>query len=249
MVMSNLVGGLGNYMFQIAAAYSLSIDNGETCVFGNSVTVHKHVNTYKTNILRNLTHSVLIPSSNYTEPFFHYSKIPYSHNLKLHGYFQSEKYFQHNREKVLEYFSIDGETSSFINTLDILGGETCSIHIRRGDYLGLPNHHPTCTMEYYNEAITKMGDVKFLVFSDDIPWCKENFIGDNYTFVEGNSDYVDIGIMSLCDNNIIANSSFSWWGAWLNRNPSKKVIAPKRWFGSSVNHNTQDLIPKTWTTI
>jgi 5'(3')-deoxyribonucleotidase len=91
----------------------------------------------------------------------------------------------------------------------------------------------------------------FLIFSDDIEWCKENFpnISDKFIFIEGNKDYEDLYIMSKCKNNIISNSTFSWWGAWLNQNENKKVVAPLKWFGSSINHNTKDLYCDGWIKI
>jgi len=250
MLSCNLVGGLGNYLFQIATVYSLSIDNNDFCVFNNknSVTVHKHFNTYTPNIFRNLKISEESFTSSYSEPFFHFKKIPYQKNLKLNGYFQSEKYFVHNRNLILDLFSIDDDSKNYIKDKydDILNKKTCSIHIRRGDYLNLPNHHPVCSLDYYNKAIEMMDVDLFLIFSDDIEWCKKNFIGDKFIFIDKNTDYIDIWLMSLCDNNIIANSSFSWWGAWLNKNPDKKVIAPNKWFGTAIQHNTNDLTPEVW---
>jgi hypothetical protein len=253
MVTSNLVGGLGNYLFQIAAAYSLGLDNGVNTIFDNksSITVHKHLDSYKTNILRNLIYGTPFIKNHYNEQFFHYQKIPYKENIKINGYYQSEKYFKHNRGSILDLFSINTPSERYMEEKygDILKNKTCSIHVRRGDYLGLPNHHPVCSLGYYKEAMSQMVVDKFLVFSDDIQWCKENFTGDKFIFIEGNPDYIDLWLMSLCDNNIIANSSFSWWGAWLNQNPTKKVIAPNKWFGSATKHNTKDLIPDTWIKI
>ena len=255
MITTNLVGGLGNYMFQIAAAYSLSLDNDDTCGFdnGNSVTVHRHVDVYRPNILRNLTFGPTSTTVTHTEPFFHYNQIPYSQNLKLNGYYQSEKYFKHNRGRILDYFSIDDTSREYIEEKygNLLKNNTCSVHVRRGDYVGLSNIHPPCSLDYYNKSVKQMdSDTVFLVFSDDIQWCKENFkFSDLIHFVEGNPDYIDMWLMSMCKNNIIANSSFSWWGSWLNQNTNKEVIAPKKWFGPGVRHNTQDLIPETWTII
>jgi hypothetical protein len=249
------MGGLGNYMFQITTAYSLALDNEDSLVLNNrtSVSVHKHIDTYRNNILRNLTYGETTTNKIYSEPFFHYNEIPYTPNLKLNGYYQSEKYFKHNRDKILECFSIDDESRKYIDEKydNILKNKTCSIHVRRGDYLGLSNIHPTCSINYYGDAMKQMdNDTVFLVFSDDIEWCKQNIKFNHLVhFVEGNEDYMDMWLMSLCDNNIIANSSFSWWGAWLNNNPNKKVIVPKKWFGPGVNHNTQDLIPESWITI
>lgn len=253
MVTSNLIGGLGNYMFQVASVYSLALDNNDSVVLDSqsSVTVHKHIDSYSNNILRNLTFGKPVVVKSYTEPFFHYNRIPYSPNIGLNGYYQSEKYFTNNRDKILELFSIDDTSKEQINKKygEILNLKTCSIHVRRGDYLRLPNHHPICSLNYYKEAMSHMLVDKFLVFSDDIQWCKENFIGDKFIFIEDNPDYIDMWLMSLCDNNIIANSSFSWWGAWLNKNPTKKIVAPNKWFGSAIRHNTKDLIPHTWIKI
>jgi len=250
MLSCNLFGGLGNYLFQVAATHSLSIDNNDFCVFNdkNSYTVHKHFNTYTSNIFRNLKISEENFTLLYNEPFFQFKKIPYQKNLKLSGYFQSEKYFNHNRNSILDLFSIDDNSKNYIKNKydDILNKKTCSVHVRRGDYLNLPNHHPVCSLDYYNKTIEMMDVDLFLVFSDDIEWCRKNFIGDKFIFIDENPDYIDIWLMSLCDNNIIANSSFSWWGAWLNQNENKTVIAPKQWFGSAIQHNTNDLIPETW---
>jgi hypothetical protein len=257
MVTSNLMGGLGNYMFQISVAYSLSLDNKDKLIFNinDSLRVHEPIKSYTNNIFSkiNFVEFNLDGLTNYYEPFFHYQKIPLLNNVKLNGYFQSEKYFLHNRNQILELFEIDEKSKKEIyeKYSEILDGETCSIHVRRGDYLSLNGHHPVCDLEYYNKSINLFDkNTKFLVFSDDIKWCQENFKGENFTFISGNRDFIDIWLMSLCQNNIIANSTFSWWGAWLNQNINKKVIAPSKWFGPlKINHNTQDLIPKTWKII
>jgi hypothetical protein len=252
MVTASLMGGLGNYMFQISTAFSLSLDNNDDCVFDvNDVfSPHKSVSSYEGNILRNVTFSNnVISTTTYREPTFQYSPIPYNTKLRLSGYFQSEKYFTHNRNHIISLFSIDGDSMDIITSKygGLLSGTTCSIHVRRGDYLKLPNQHPVCELGYYLESISLIGDgVDFLIFSDDIPWCKENFKGDKFTFIDGNKDYIDMWLMSLCDHNIIANSSFSWWGAWLNTNSNKIIITPHKWFGSYLPHNTKDLTPKKW---
>jgi hypothetical protein len=132
---------------------------------------------------------------------------------------------------------------------DVLSLNTCSIHVRRGDYIGLQNFHPVQPVSYYEEAVKIVGDDKhFLIFSDDINWCKENFTFlKNKTFVLNNLDYEDLYLMSMCKNNIISNSTFSWWGAWLNRNENKQVIIPSKWFGISYSHlNTNDLYCEGW---
>jgi hypothetical protein len=254
MVSSDLIGGLGNKMFQISAAYSLSIDNNDECLFEikNFSNAHQTVPTYFENIFRKINFGIFNPKNHYQEPFFHYKSIDYSYDLLISGYFQSEKYFKHNRKKILDLFSIDDHSLNYINKKygKLLENKTCSIHIRRGDYLSLPNHHPICDISYYLESIENFDkDTLFLIFSNDIEWCKQNLSLDNKIFVENEKDYIDIWLMSLCDHNIIANSSFSWWGAWLNENQNKKVIAPKNWFGSAINHNTKDLYCDGWVLI
>jgi hypothetical protein len=87
---------------------------------------------------------------------------------------------------------------------------------------------------------------QFLVFSDDINWCEENLKLENSIYINDEKDYNELYLMSLCDNNIIANSSFSWWGAWLNKNDDKLVVGPTKWFGPAINHKTSDILPDEW---
>lgn len=103
-------------------------------------------------------------------------------------------------------------------------------------------------MPYFKNAISYFGkDKLYLIISDDIEWCKKNFKGNNFFFSEGESSIVDLYLQTMCNHNIISNSSFSWWGAWLNNNPEKIVIAPKNWFGKQMKDwNLQDLIPSEW---
>ena len=182
------------------------------------------------------------------EQGFHFQEINYKKDLKLHGYFQSEKYFSKDKKKIKTLFNIDKKTKELIKEKysDILNLKTCSIHIRRTDYTWLSNFHTVLDMEYFNKSMSYFDkDTTFLIFSDDINWCKNNFLGDNFIFIEGNLDYVDLWLMSLCKNNIIAKSSFAWWGAYLNSNKNKKVICPKNWFGDYNSHLiTDDLFCK-----
>ena len=256
MVTSNLIGGLGNYLFQIATAYSLAVDNSDSIIYDpeKSVIVHNHISTYMDNVLHNVPFGSVETQNEYHEPNFNYSPIEYSPNLKINGYYQSEKYFLHNRDRILKLFSFGEETNKLVEDKynNILNTKTCAIHVRRGNYLTLPNHHPVCVFDYYVRAIELMPkDCEFVVFSDDLEWCKNNFtnIDRVFHYIEDNVDYVDLLLMSKCNNNIIANSSFSWWGAWLNSNPNKLVIGPTEWFGTSIKHNTDNLIPKTWVKI
>jgi hypothetical protein len=257
MISCHLMGGLGNYLFQIAAGYSKSLDLGEKFVINpnNVQVVHKPLTFYTDNILKKITlDSNFNTNQVYYEPVFHYSPIPdFMLPTYLHGYFQSEKYFKNNREKILEFFTcnevVDKIREKYKNELNV---ETCSIHVRRGDFLTLQDHHPTQDMEYYKKAISIVGsDKTFFMFSDDISWCKENFkFLDNVIYCENNEDYEDLYLMSLCRNNIIANSSFSWWGAWLNQNENKITVGPKKWFGpSKSNFITDDIYCEKWIVI
>ena len=254
MITSTLMGGLGNNLFQISTAFALSKESNQELMFGlNSVVYgHRPISNYFNNIMRKIkfVDNIENVESIYSEPFFHYNKIEPQKNLKIHGYFQSEKYFVKYKKELLELFEIDKDSKSIIYNKygNILNKNTCSIHVRRGDYLGLPGFHPTCDIEYYMSAIKYFSfDTTFLVFSDDIEWCKKNFIGENFLFIENNENYIDLYLMSLCVNNIIGNSSFSWWGAWINKNKNKKVVTPKKWFGENYNHLiTDDIYCKNW---
>lgn len=236
-------GRLGNQLFQIAAVLGLAKNNNTNAKF-NKWEYSKY--------FKNPIDDSGIDSSRfvkYSEKEFCYSPIPFLGDMDLVGYFQSDKYFSHCVDDILKHFE-------FVDSLDDGSidpdTETCSIHIRRGDYVNLVGYHPLMGMEYYSKAIDSMrakGSKKFYFFSDDIRWCKENFgLTDEYVYIEGNQDIKDLFLMSKCKNNIIANSSFSWWGAWLNRNGSKRVIAPSIWFGelSRDKNNTNDLYCKDW---
>lgn len=253
-----LEGGLGNYLFQIAAAYSYSLTHNKKPILPKkSFTVHKHISSYHNNILRNVIFSSEnVNSYIYKEPSFNFNQIPFvTGNLYMMGYFQSERYFNNYKEEIKQLFSYPEEYVLKIKDKysDLLKYNTCSIHVRRGDYVN-SFKHPTQDLIYYSKAIESLvlSETKFLVFSDDIEWCKKEFSKFNYDFIyiENNPDYEDLLLMSLCDNNIIANSTFSWWGAWLNKNNEKKVIAPIKWFGTGYNNfKTDDLYCEGWIKI
>ena len=127
--------------------------------------------------------------------------------------------------------------------------------MRRGNYIAWPEYFHILNLYYYDYCIERIrgicSDVKFLVFSDDINWCKLAF-GKKFTFIEGNSDIEDFSWMCQCTHNIIANSTFSWWAAWLNKNPDKIVYSPykKSWLGPATSYlNTEDIVPESWATV
>lgn len=180
-------------------------------------------------------------------------------NCYLMGYWQSYRYFDSVESLIRQDFrfrkNLDKKSNSIAN--NIRNDNSISIHIRRTDYVNNSNHsiHGVCSLEYYMEAIefiTKnVSSPIFYIFSDDIEWARSNlrlnfkceYISGNY----GSKSYIDMQLMSLCKHNIIANSSFSWWGAWLNENTDKIVIAPKKWFKDEKrNSMTSDLIPEDW---
>ena len=135
----------------------------------------------------NVTDNINI-QNRYTEQSFEYNKIPYSDNLCINGYWQSEKYFLNHRNRIIELIGVSEDGKDYIkNKYGDIFDDTVSIHIRRGDYIGLQNHHPMSSVDYYQKALSYFTDkeYKVLVFSDDIEWCKENF-GDGFIFIEDN---------------------------------------------------------------
>jgi hypothetical protein len=178
----------------------------------------------------------------------------------LKGYYQSYKYFQAHQDLVASLFSFPVTTLDSINLAlleKIKNGNTISVHIRRGDYVSdkkTQEFHGNCTLDYYLEAISlfasQNSDFELIFFSDDSEWAKKQFENLPYskTFVDHNNDehsWKDMFLMRSCKHNIIANSSFSWWAAWLNENPNKTVIAPKKWF-AAIEKTPNDLIPPQW---
>jgi hypothetical protein len=236
----------GNQLYQIACAIGLSEKHNS----GYVIPEWKYNNFLKLPIKTSSVQNKV--SYIFKENGFHYQEIPFRENMAIEGYFQSEKYFEHCKEKVVESFEPKEELlkklkekhKSFLEKENI-----CSIHVRRGDYLNYPDHHPAQNLNYYMKAVKQFPkDYVFYVFSDDTEWCKENFpIGEKFFVVEGQNEIEDFYTMSMCANNIIGNSSFSWWAAWLNKNPNKKTIAPNKWFGPAYSHfSTKDLFPESW---
>jgi len=182
-------------------------------------------------------------------------------NIYLDGYWQSEKYFKDIEQIIRKDFTFSKKPDTLNEQMAerIRDCEAVSIHVRRGDYLSNPvttAYHGICSEEYYRSAIGTVekyiNNPYFFIFSDDPTWVKENLkTGYPSTIIDFNGsekDYEDLRLMSLCKHYIIANSSFSWWGAWLSNNPQKIVIAPKKWFNNT-DINTDDLIPEKWKRI
>ena len=194
-----------------------------------------------------------------------------SDNTNLDGFFQTEKYFEKISDEIRSDFTFKDEylkpCKEFIDSLDTI---PIFLHIRRGDAIGKEHYHPVAPMSYYVEALKRFDeDTPCFVFSDDLDWCKSQdlFKSDKFLFNDnierydyqsmdgsGSMQYtllphVDLCLMSLCSGAIIVNSSFSWWGAWLQNNRGK-VIASKPWFGPSASDlDTSDVVPDHWEII
>lgn len=181
-------------------------------------------------------------------------------DMYLDGYFQSPKYFEDIRATLLKDFTLNAvpSTTSEVFQTAIHDKESVSVHVRRGDYVSnakIQKAYGACSSAYYGKAVQEITSHVpspfWLVFSDDIQWVKEHlsFPGE-VTYVSGDdiSDAEELLLMAACNHNIIANSSFSWWGAWLNQHPDKIVIAPDPWFDSNKD-NHKDLIPDSWIQI
>jgi hypothetical protein len=193
---------------------------------------------------------------------YHEEIIKNNKNIYLDGYWQTELYFMEIRKTLLKEFTpkdpLDEDNLKEIELINKTN--SISVHVRRGDYVNNPLFSEllgTCNVEYYKNAFeiitTKISDPSYYIFSDDIEWAKSNllFLSDKMRFININfweNSYKDLVLMNKCKHNIIANSSFSWWGAWLNNNPNKIVIAPKKWFNDESIRN-KDLIPNNWIKI
>jgi len=198
----------------------------------------------------------------YQEPHFHVDPHFFQSrkDVLIVGYWQSEHYFRSIAQQVRHTFCIspDSEESKML-VKKIKSGEAVSLHVRRGDMVHNPEVarvHGSCDMDYYREAVRriaeKISQPEFFVFSDDPQWCLEHLQLEYPVTVvshnQGDAAWEDMQLMRMCKHHIIANSSFSWWGAWLNPNPEKMVIAPKRWFNEG-SHDLRDLIPQAWLRI
>lgn len=242
-----LQGGLGNQLFQIAAGLHYGKKHNLEIVFSENEKLHDRVGavggyTYwdifnSTNLLKLET----IKEKRYVESKFNEFPVEKTNkNLMLVGYYQSEKYTNFVRDEMIEVLWSNEEVSkNVINQYENIVNhyrtdELISLHIRRGDYLKLPNYHTNLSLDYYVKAVKEISvDFPLIIFSDDQEWCKENLSKElsNPLFFISEKDYVELLLMSKIKHNIIANSSFSWWSAYINDNEGKKVIAPQNWFG------------------
>lgn len=268
MLIVKLYGRLGNQLFQYAAGRNLSQHYNTKLKIDTSFYLSKlhrfnvSVTLATQSELSLIREQETITSSKifyFEEPHYHFYSdfLKIKNNTYLEGYWQSEKYFKDIKHIILNEFSLKYPLSpSAQSYADLI--QKCNsicVHIRRGDYVNanqdallLP-----ATLDYYQRAFQALSSIvavpHLFFFSDDPEWVKENLKLDApSTLVTGNPDYEDLALMSLCKHFIIANSTFSWWGAWLSQSPNKLVYAPKQWFNNSQN-DTSDLIPTAWIRI
>lgn len=289
MIITRLVGGLGNQMFQYAIGRRLScmhhvplkldisgfkdytlwtyrLDHFAIHADIASVPEIEEVKFHsRTGVLRAMGNLVVysVPyyqRNIYREPHFFYDPniLKCKNDVYLEGYWQSEKYFKNIEHLIRSEFTPVTEPDNPNEKMadEIRSCESVNLHVRRGDYVSNSTtnaYHGTCSLEYYRGAIRiiekNVINPRFFIFSDDPLWVRDNInTGHPSTIVDFNGpdkDYQDMRLMSLCQHHIIANSSFSWWSAWLSTNPQKIVIAPKRWFAAQ-GIDTTDLLPESW---
>ena len=263
------LGGLGNQMFQYASLKGIARHHGYDFATPPRDIFIEDASMYLTPVSKDIywwkmsTHLydcfgldkkntigmfanqvVMERMHNFDEELF--NKCP--DNVDIFGYYQTPKYFNHIEDELRDDFSFDEELKSSCE--DFISEDMISLHIRRGDYVNNPNH-PVPSFDYYNKALDMLpDDIPVIVFSDDPEWCNEQevFADDRFLISEGNDAYIDLCLMSLCEGHIIANSSFSWWGAWLA--DSKMVVAPSIWFGPNNAHlDIKDLYLDHWEVI
>ena len=280
MITCNLMGGLGNQLFQIFTTISHAINIKTRFAFidveklGGGKTIVRP--TYWDNFLINLkpfTSKAFPQMLLVKEAGFRYNDLnlykykSQGQNICLFGYFQSHKYFSENFYKISKMIDIERIKKTVISksgfTQDTLN-DTISLHFRLGDYKKIQHYHPIMTYEYYKKSLTFF-KIREKLKNNILYFCEEEDIEDvNETIAKLKSDFPTLNfirasndlsdweqmiLMSSCRDNIIANSSFSWWAAYLNMNPYKIVCYPETWFGETVGHDTRDLCPMDWNKI
>lgn len=260
-----VMGGLGNQLFQIYALLGYCLRNGKSFAFPDSLTGGRREKTYWDSMFRNLKVYTTqgTPSVGHRESGFHYSEIPViPDGTAIYGYFQSPKYFQDQYKIINQILGMQemlSEVTEKTKTKDL--ENSVAMHFRIGDYAELPDYHPVMTRTYYENALQEIkDDVQIVAYfcekgdrdqvNEIITYLREKFPDLEFQGLEGLEDHEEILAMSLCKHNIIANSTFSWWGAYLNTNPNGIVCYPGQWFGHALKHyQVQDLFPSGWKQI
>lgn len=259
MISVNLIGRLGNNLFQMAAALALA-DRLKT----NSVrtNTYDYLNAFE---LNNIPYKSGNAKQTFSEKKFSFNEefLTLNDNTHLSGYFQSFKYFENVSDKIktnfkFKQFVCDNVMSNGYTDIINLNNNISAIHVRRTDYLTIQHAHPVCPLSYYETCLNKINNLEQVyVFSDDPTWCRQTFTDSKYKIIDLDL-HCTLFMMTKVKNLIIANSSFSWWGAWLNDHPEKTIFAPKQWFGNTLPYRgadvnlqncTKDLFPNAWNVL
>ena len=252
------MGGLGNQLFQIFTVLSYSIKHNIPFTFQYSETlkIGRERPTYWNTLLQSLklyTNTDVNIKCWYNEPSFRFSEMPKVENCCLCGYFQSYKYFEENKKTIIGLCELDQQRTP--------NRKAISMHFRLGDFKHVQEYHPLLKASYYENAMRylegKIGnDYVVIVFCEceDIDTVRKTIDSLNIkypvTFVDDSiPDWEQMLMMSSCEINIIANSTFSWWGAYLNNSPDRVVLYPSTWFGHNLTHDISDLFPDDWRKI
>jgi len=251
MLIIRLTGGLGNQLFQYAHGRALAEKRNTSLLLD--------ISWYKGRIDRSYMLSHFNIEAEIASKFRVIITEIFSSKNYIYGDYQSERYFENIKDIIRKDFTLKNKISDKNKKIleKIQSTNSISIHLRGGDYIRgkKSDFHGTCSTEYYNKAIEEMrsnvNSPFFFIFTDDIDWAKSHIIFPESSVIVSNKDnkpYEELLLMSKCKHNIIANSTFSWWGAWLNSNVNKIVIAPRKWFNNS-SINTEDIVPKSWIRI
>lgn len=274
MITCYLQGGLGNQLFQIFTTISYAISNKSKFIFSNiyelkqgSTARYTYWNSFLANLRPFLTYISEEAMKKYTiirEPNFSYNQLPTLEdpNKMLVGYFQSHKYFDQYKDTLFKMIKLDVNKNNILTKKTLDYNKCISIHFRLGDYKKLQDYHPIMPLNYYKNAITyilKKASPKFVLYfceDDDCPEVQQriNELKQDFSleFIRGGAgleDWEQMLQMSLCNYNVIANSTFSWWGAYFNTNKEKIVVYPSIWFGPKAKHDTKDLFLSNWISI
>lgn len=233
MISVKLVGRLANNLFQMSACIAHALKHGYDYCIPTKTENEKIWKSYRFDKVK--YGDVKLPI--YEEKTHRFYPIPNRDNICLSGYFQSIHHFEHKIDDIRELFGFTEQMHDCV-----------SIHVRRGDYATMPKQFPMLHIRYYQKAMEIFPDSKFMVFSDDIEWCRKNFVGDQFEFDESD-ELTAIRLMARCKNNIIANSSFSLFASMMNRNPDKVVVSPKTFYGESARIDETTLIPESYIKI
>lgn len=259
-IYGGLDGRLGNQFFQVAAALSLGIDHNVPVYFPEfRESGLRNVTENGKKVFFRLDFSKPIPVSEiyHEDPSLIYKPIPYKAGIFLKGFFQSEKFFKHNWDKIAPYFEPSSAVSIYLTKKykDLIDHPfTVAIHVRnyKGEKPENADVYESLTRDYYDQAMDIFDDeALFIIFSDDLNYAKNLFEGLNrpHIYIEKNEYIHDFFLMSMMKHAIIANSSFSWWAAYLNKNPAKVIIAPKKWFRPTFHAKSDDIVPNNWFTL